>query len=532
MTPAAPAAPFVSVLNDVLGPVMRGPSSSHTAGAYRIAKILRALFGAAPTAVRCAFDPDGSYAPTYRPLGVDLAFAAGVLGWEMTDPRYHTALSAAASTGARITFAVEPLDRADHPNTVYVEMESPRGGRMTAWARSIGGGVIEITRVDDRDLLLDGKAWDLLLVTSAAQAPGVLAEARALVGGTWSRSDDHREPPRRQAAGAEAGELLHGILGAPIPAEMAETLCALAGVREVRTSPPVFFPRVGAACFESASQMLAAAESGPTSLGRSVLRAEAALLGKTEEEIAGALLERFAVMRRSVDLGLDDGSVAMPLTRPSAARIWAAERRGELAGGLASRAAIRAMACMHTCNSKGVVCAAPTGGSAGVIPGVLVTLAEERGLSDDDLARALCAAGGIGLIVAIRATFAAETAGCQVEIGVAGAMAAAAVVELAGGTPRQACDAASIALQNTMGMVCDPVQGGCEIPCHTRNAAAAAGAFVCADLVLGGYRNPIPLDEAIDASYAVGRMLPRELRCTALGGIAVTPSALALGARG
>ena len=130
--------------------------------------------------------------------------------------------------------------------------------------------------------------------------------------------------------------------------------------------------------------------------------------------------------------------------------------------------------------------------------------------------------------MARRATFAAETAGCQVEIGVAGAMAAAAVVEAAGGPARAALDAAAVSLQNSMGSVCDPVHGGCEIPCHTRNAVAASSAFVCADIVMGGYRNPIPLDETVDASFAVGKALPRELRCTALGGIAIAPSARAM----
>jgi len=137
----------------------------------------------------------------------------------------------------------------------------------------------------------------------------------------------------------------------------------------------------------------------------------------------------------------------------------------------------------------------------------------------------------VGLVVAARATFAAEEAGCQVEIGAAGAMAAAACVEAAGGSAEQAADAAAVALQNTMGSVCDLVGGVVEIPCHTRNAAAAAAAFVCADLVLGGYRNPVPLDETVDAVLAVGRMLPAELRCTARGGLAQTPSAQAL-ARG
>jgi L-serine dehydratase len=180
---------------------------------------------------------------------------------------------------------------------------------------------------------------------------------------------------------------------------------------------------------------------------------------------------------------------------------------------------------MHVSNSMGIVCAAPTGGSAGVLPAVCVTMAEEWKLPPRAVARALFAAGAVGLVVAKRATFAAEVAGCQVEIGAAGAMAAAAVVEAAGGTARQAADAAAIAFQNTMGSVCDLVQGMCEIPCHTRNAVAASNAFVCADLVMGGYVNPVPLDETIDAVYDCGRMLPAELRCTAAGGLALAPSA-------
>jgi L-serine dehydratase len=187
---------------------------------------------------------------------------------------------------------------------------------------------------------------------------------------------------------------------------------------------------------------------------------------------------------------------------------------------------------MHVNGAMGVVCAAPTGGAAGVLPGTLVTLAEERGLDQAAIVRALFAAGAVGAVVAMRATFAAEVAGCQVEIGAAGAMAAAAVVDAVGGSAAQACSAAAISFQNTMGSVCDLVQGTVEIPCHTRNAAAAANAFLCADLVLGGYRNPVPLDETIDAVYDVGRMMPPELRCTSRGGLALAPSAQALKCQG
>jgi len=234
-------------------------------------------------------------------------------------------------------------------------------------------------------------------------------------------------------------------------------------------------------------------------------------------------------MERSVAAGLDDRQSNMLLLQPTASRVFSAERGGRLAiGGIHARAAARALAVMHHCNSRGVICAAPTGGSAGTVPGVVTSLAEEMGLTQRRIALALFAASAVGLIVAERATFAAELAGCQVEIGVSGAMAAAAVVEAAGGTALQAADAASISLQNTMGSPCDPVAGACEIPCHTRNAVAASSAFTCADIILGGYTNPIPLDEAIDASYEVGRVLPSELRCTARGGCAVTPSALSM----
>jgi L-serine dehydratase len=183
---------------------------------------------------------------------------------------------------------------------------------------------------------------------------------------------------------------------------------------------------------------------------------------------------------------------------------------------------------MQVNSGMGIVCAAPTGGSSGVLPAVLATLRDERSLNRDAAVLAALAAGAIGIVVAARATFAAEVAGCQVEIGAAGAMSAAAVVEAAGGSAAQAADAAAISFQNTMGSVCDLVQGIVEIPCHTRNAVAASSAFVCADLVMGGYVNPIPLDDTIDAVLAVGKMMPPELRVTSLGGLAVTPAALNL----
>ena len=315
----------------------------------------------------------------------------------------------------------------------------------------------------------------------------------------------------------------------PLPDDLRKSLASDPEVRWIRTAEPVFRVRKGEALFLSSAEMIRAAERRRRSLGEIALEYEARLLGLGEKEVLDEILRRYRIMKESVARGLATGPLSMQLLRPSAGRVFRSEKAGKTAiGGLHTRAAARAMAVMHVSNSMGIVCAAPTGGAAGALPGVVVTLAEERGVGERKTALMLLAASAVGLILARRATFAAETAGCQVEIGAAGAMAAAAVVEFAGGKPRQAADAAAIAFQNTMGSVCDLVQGICEIPCHTRNAVAASSAFVCADLIMGGYRNPVPLDETIDAVYQSGRMLPPELRCTALGGIALAPSALAL----
>jgi L-serine dehydratase len=475
---------FISIFNDVLGPVMRGPSSSHTAGAYRIGLLVRDLLGAEARSARVVFDPTGSMAPTYEPLGVDLAFTAGLMGWSMLDGSYFSACDRARERGVGIAFDIAQLTHTDHPNGMLIEAESTTGEKLTVVAEAVGGGGLRIIRVNDHPVDLDGTTHVLLTE-----------------GGDGSL------------------QVTHDI----------DEIVSDATVGRQWTAKPVFYVRRGDAVFESAAEMVAYSERNSISLGESALASEAKLLGKAEDEVIAEMLRRFAVMAQSVTAGLDDGQSDMLLLQPTASQVLEAERAGRLTvGGLHTRAAARAMAVMHHCNSRGVVCAAPTGGSAGTLPGVMVSLAEERQLAPKQIAHALFAASAVGLIVVRRATFAAEIAGCQVEIGVAGAMAAAAVVEVAGGSARQAADAASISLQNTMGSPCDPVAGTCEVPCHTRNAVAASSAFTCADLILGGYRNPIPLDEAIDASYEVGRALPAELRCTAKGGCAVAPSALAI----
>ncbi len=503
---------FISVFNDVLGPVMRGPSSSHTAGAYRIGRMVRDLLAEKPTSIRVAFDPEGSMAPTYHPLGVDLAFTTGLMGWSMLDERFFEALDLARSEGVSVDFDIEPLEHTDHPNGMLVEVESTGSRQLRVVAEAVGGGNVRIVRLQDWPLDLDGRSHQVMVELDAETTIGDVGSSAAT---------------SRQVVGSSA--LLTAEVEAPLDADAEADLRENPGVSDVWSVSPVFFVRKGGTIFADAEHMAATARERGLSLGGLARAYEAELLGMSETEVMEEMLRRHDVMERSIAAGFDDELVDMLLLRPTASQVVEAERGGKVAiGGIHTRAAARAMAVMHCCNSRGVICAAPTGGSAGTLPGVVVSLVEELDLSREQVALALFAASAVGLIVARRATFAAELAGCQVEIGVSGAMAAAAVVEAAGGTALQACDAAAISLQNTMGSPCDPVAGACEIPCHTRNAVAASSAFTCADLILGGYANSIPLDETIDASYEVGKALPSELRCTARGGCATTPSALGL----
>ncbi len=500
-----------SILNDVIGPIMRGPSSSHTAGAYRIARLACDLAGETPARIRITFDPDGSYAPTFIALGVDKAFAAGVLGWKMTDARYPEALDTIARTGTELVFSEEPLQHGNHPNSMRIQMDSAGGNCLEVWAKSTGGGIVELTRVDDQEVSIDGRSWTLLVASPT--------DSRNDIGNCFSNF-------HAQIADNPERAFLKIDIDMPPTEALLESVRALPQVGRILSAGPVLLPQPGTALFSSAAEMLGIAEADRLSIASLALRYEAQLLGTTEEACRAEMAKRVEVMLRSVSEGMMKDKVNMPLLNSTAAGILEADRSGVLPmGGILTRSSARAMAAMHICNSKGVVCAAPTGGAAGVLAGVLATMAEEMDVTNDRLVNAAFVAGGIGLIMAQRATFAAEEAGCQVEIGFASAMATAAIVETFGGTPGQSLHGAAITLQNTSGIVCDPVDGGCEIPCHTRNAVAAANSFLCADLVMGGYANPISLDESIDASYAAGKALPPELRCTARGGLAITTSA-------
>jgi len=194
-------------------------------------------------------------------------------------------------------------------------------------------------------------------------------------------------------------------------------------------------------------------------------------------------------------------------------------------GQISARAVAYAVSVMEVNCSMGKVVASPTAGSCGVLPAAIMSCMETHNLSDDKAVEGLLTAGMVGAVIGRNASLSGARGGCQAEIGSAAAMAAAAIVEMAGGTPKMALDAASITIKNIMGLVCDPVAGLVEIPCVKRNGLGVLNALMCADMVLAGIVSIIPFDEVIAAMDKVGRQLPSSLRETSEGGIADTPTA-------
>ena len=196
-----------------------------------------------------------------------------------------------------------------------------------------------------------------------------------------------------------------------------------------------------------------------------------------------------------------------------------------LCGDLLQRAITYAMATLETNASMGLIVASPTAGSAGIVPGLMLAMQEHYQFSDEEIIRALFNASAIGYLAMRNATVAGAVGGCQAEVGVASAMAASAAVELMGGSPKECTFAASTVLMNMLGLVCDPVGGLVEYPCQNRNAAGVANAIIAAEMALAGIPQLIPLDEMLQTMFTVGKKLPAELRETAMGGCATTPSA-------
>ncbi|MEO8217526.1 MAG: L-serine ammonia-lyase, iron-sulfur-dependent, subunit alpha [Acidobacteriota bacterium] len=262
------------------------------------------------------------------------------------------------------------------------------------------------------------------------------------------------------------------------------------------------------------------------------LESDAEEYGITAETILATLAQRRQVMVECIHRGQKGGLSMGKLVGNEAKAMSEAGEAGKLfLDPLLSKAMIYSLAVMGENSRMGVIVAAPTAGAGGVVPGMLIALEEERGIAPEKTVRALAIAGGVGSIVALSASISGAAGGCQNEVGVAAAMGAAAACYVVGGDTRQSIHAASLALKNTLGLVCDPVGGLVEVPCVKRNSFFAVHALAAAQLAYAGVESVIPMDEIVEAMVRIGRALPRGLRETAEGGLATTATGCSIGER-
>lgn len=489
----------VSIFNDVIGPVMRGPSSSHCAAALRIGRLARDLMDGEISEVLVEFDRAGSLPTTHDSQGSDMGLFGGLLGWDADDERLPE--SAAALAAAGIKLRIETVDVGDpHPNTYRLTLTNPRE-KHSLIAISTGGGMMEVLSIDGVPMSMDGGYHETLI---------------------WL--------PKGAAISFEADEVIvHDLGELQIVQVKADHFVSTDGLAVKKLSPvlPVPSRKDMRVPFTSCAEMLELVEDRETPLWKLAVEYECARGNFTEREVIEKMIAIVRILRRSIDSGIAGTSYEDRVLGHQSGRFQEMMKAGRLLdGGALNRIVLYVTALMEVKSSMGVIVAAPTAGACAALPGAVIGMAEAMHLDEEEMANAMLAAGLIGVFIATRWTFAAEVGGCQAEGGSAASMAAAALVALAGGTLQQSIAASSMAFQSMLGLICDPIANRVEAPCLGKNVMAASNALSCANMAMADFDPLIPLDEVIDAAKNVSTMMPREHRCTSLGGLAITPTSL------
>ncbi len=504
---------YPSIFNDVVGPVMRGPSSSHCAASLRIGRICHDLMDGKISEIEIDFDTHGSLATTHKDQGSDMGLFGGFLGWEAHDERLVD--SERHLRAARIAVRINIIDfQAGHPNTYRITLKNPWETHQVV-ALSTGGGMIEVIEIDKTEVSLAGDSFVTLIYTGDPDS----------VSQYLKRSTNVNDIQTHTGAAC----FVLAATRVSIDDSVIQELSHLEGVTSIKQLNPVL-PILSAkdtrVPFITVEEMLAYNEGKNLSLWQLAVRYESMRGNISEEEVFSKMNEIRLIMRDAIETGLKGTEFEDRILGPQSVKFKAMMEDKKLVNGdVLNRIIMYVSAIMEVKSSMGVIVAAPTAGSCGAMPGAILGLADALGLSDEETVKALLISGLIGVFIAAHATFAAEVGGCQAECGAGATMAAAALVYLGGGTLPQSLSAASMALQSSLGLICDPIGNRVEAPCLNRNVMAASNALSCANMALADYDHLIPLDEVIETMYEVGKSIPNTLRCTNLGGLSITKTA-------
>lgn len=492
---------------------MRGPSSSHCAASLRIGRLCRDLMGGEISEVLIEFDPNGSLATTHKDQGSDMGLFGGFLGWDADDERLPNSEQHLREAG--IVVAINIIDiAATHPNTYRITLKNgSETHRLTSI--STGGGMIEVIEIDGAKVSIAGDYHETLVFSRNAHDLVELAESNIAFDEVALRSGELSfvEIKSQEFPSEE-------FLGELVKEEGVQYLRKLAPVLPILSRRDLEVP------FITCDEMLAYNKGKDLALWELAVHYEAARGNVTQTEVFERMRAIVRIMRKAIERGLAGTEYADRILGSQSVLLREQLEKKRLFGGDANNTIIMYVsATMEVKSSMGVIVAAPTAGSCGALPGAVLGTADSLGLSEDDAVKAMLAAGVIGVFIAAHATFAAEVGGCMAETGAGAGMAAASIVMMAGGSLPQSIGAASLALQNSLGLICDPIGNRVEAPCLGRNVLAATNAVSCANMALSNYQHLIPLDQVIDTMKAVGDQIHHTLRCTNLGGLSITRAA-------
>ena len=504
-----------SIFNDVMGPVMRGPSSSHSAAACRIGLLLHDLMKGEITDVVIDYDPNGSLVTTHESQGTDMGLYGGFFGWHPDDERMMNYKQEVDQAG--INIKVNYLDYgAKHPNN-YRIIISNQSISHTVSAISTGGGMMEIQEIDGAAVSINGDYNELLIYGASLEIiesllPDISYEYKII----------HKSFIEIKSIAPYPAELLDEI--ATIPG--VSNVCQLNQVLPVGSRKDLEVP------FLTCKEMMELGQAEDLSLWELALKFESVRGGISEKEVFDKMRSIAAIMQNGIDEGLK-GTYYEDRILPVQSLEFRDKMEGNslLDGGMLNTIVLYTTAMMEVKSSMGVFVAAPTAGSCGTLPGAIFGAAKNLNSGEDQIIKAMLAAAMMGVFISEHATFAAEVAGCQAETGAGGSMAAAGLVTLLNGTLHQCVTAASLALQNSLGIICDPIGNRVEAPCLGKNVMAASNALSCANMALANYDALIPYDEVVQSMNEVGEMMAHELTCTGLGGLAATPTGKAIEAK-
>jgi L-serine dehydratase len=504
---------YPSIFNDVIGPVMRGPSSSHCAASLRIARICRDLMDEEIKDILIEFDPNGSLATTHKSQGSDMGLFGGFLGWEAYDERLPESEKYLAEAGIHYKIEISQLLE-KHPNTYQITLSNDKEARRLT-AISTGGGMIEVVNIDGNKLSIAGDYHETLVYSSNSAGVQAFLDAHL----EYDEIVLHDgENPCVQIKSQQ-----------PIPVNIRNEIIQMDGVLAVKCLNPVLPIKSRKNLkvpFITCAEMLAYNHDKNQVLWELAVTYESIRGDISRDTVFEKMRAIIRIMGNAIETGLNGTSYNDRILGSQSPNYQKTYNSNQLLGGdVLNKTIMYVSAIMEVKSSMGVIVAAPTAGSCGGLPGVVFGAAHSLGADEDTIVKAMLSAGLIGVFIAAHATFAAEVGGCMAETGSGGGMAAAALVEMNGGTLAQSIAAASIALQNSLGIICDPIGNRVEAPCLGRNVMAATNAISCANMALADYEHLIPLDEVIETMKAVGDQIHHTLRCTNLGGLSVTNTA-------